>query len=73
MDKDIETMTTQGLERAADELLAADAMKPAPKKKSTRRTKAAEEEPAEETAETKNTEDILKSSEQISKHYKGKG
>ena len=59
MDKDIETMTTQGLERAADELLAADAMKPAPKKKSTRRTKAAEEEPAEETAETKNTEDIL--------------
>lgn len=59
MDKDIETMTMQGLERAADELLAADAMKPAPKKKSTRRTKAAEEEPAEETAETKNTEDIL--------------
>ena len=59
MDKDIETMTTQVLERAADELLAADAMKPAPKKKSTRRTKAAEEEPAEETAETKNTEDIL--------------
>lgn len=59
MDKDIETMTTQGLERAADELLAADSMKPAPKKKSTRRTKAAEEEPAEETAETKNTEDIL--------------
>ena len=59
MDKDIETMTTQGLERAADELLAADAMKPAPKKKSTRRTKAAVEEPAEETAETKNTEDIL--------------
>ena len=59
MDKDIETMTTQGLERAADELLAADAMKPAPKKTSTRRTKAAEEEPAEETAETKNTEDIL--------------
>ena len=53
MDKDIETMTTQGLERAAD------AMKPAPKKKNTRRTKAAEEEPAEETAETKNTEDIL--------------
>ena len=59
MDKDIDTMTTQGLERAADELLAADAMKPAPKKKNTRRTKAAEEEPAEETAETKNTEDIL--------------
>ena len=59
MDKDIETMTKQGLERAADELLASDAMKPAPKKKSTRRTKAAEEEPAEETAETKNTEDIL--------------
>ncbi len=59
MDKDIETMTSQGLERAADELLAADAMKPAPKKKNTRRTKAAEEEPAEETAETKNTEDIL--------------
>ena len=59
MDKDIETMTTQGLERAADELLAADAMKPAPKKKNTRRTNAAEEEPAEETAETKNTEDIL--------------
>ena len=59
MDKNIETMTTQGLERAADELLAADAMKPESKKKSTRRTKAAEEEPAEETAETKNTEDIL--------------
>ena len=59
MDKDIETMTTQDLERATDELLAADAMKPAPKKKNTRRTKAAEEEPAEETAETKNTEDIL--------------
>ena len=59
MDKDIETMTTQGLERAADELLAADAMKPAPNKKNTRRTNAAEEEPAEETAETKNTEDIL--------------
>ena len=59
MDKDIETMTTQDLERATDELLAADAAKSAPKKKSTRRTKAAEEEPAEETAETKNTEDIL--------------
>ena len=59
MDKDIETMTTQGLERAADELLAADAMKPAPKKKSTRRTKAAEEKPVEEAAEAKTTEDIL--------------
>ena len=59
MDKNIETMTTQGLERAADELLAADAMKQESKKKSTRRTKAAEEEPAEETAEAKNTEDIL--------------
>ena len=45
MDKDIETMTTQDLERATDELLAADAMKPAPKKKNTRRTKAAEEKP----------------------------
>ncbi len=53
MDKDIETMTTQGLERAAD------AMKPAPKKKSTRRTKAAEEKPVEEAAEAKTTEDIL--------------
>ena len=41
MDKDIETMTTQDLERATDELLAADAAKSAPKKKSTRRTKAA--------------------------------
>ena len=59
MDKDIETMTTQDLERATDELLAADAAKSAPKKKSTRRTKAAEEKPVEETAETKNTEDIL--------------
>ena len=59
MDKDIETMTKQGLERAADELLAADAMKPAPKKKSTRRTKAAEEKPVEEAAEAKTTEDIL--------------
>ena len=59
MDKDIETMTTQDLERATDELLAADAAKSAPKKKSTRRTKAAEEKPVEEAAETKNTEDIL--------------
>ena len=59
MDKDIETMTTQDLERATDELLAADAAKSAPKKKSTRRTKAAEEKPVEETAEAKTTEDIL--------------
>lgn len=59
MDKDIETMTTQDLERATDELLAADAAKSAPKKKSTRRTKAAEEKPVEEAAEAKNTEDIL--------------
>ena len=59
MDKDIETMTTQDLERATDELLAADAAKSAPKKKSTRRTKAAEEKPVEEAAEAKTTEDIL--------------
>ena len=59
MDKDIETMTTQDLERATDELLAADAAKSAPKKKSTRRTKAAEEKPIEEAAEAKTTEDIL--------------
>lgn len=59
MDKDIETMTTQDLERATDELLAADAAKSAPKKKSTRRTKTAEEKPVEEAAEAKTTEDIL--------------
>ena len=59
MDKDIETMTTQDLERATDELLAADAAKSAPKKKSTRRTKASEEKPVEEAAEAKTTEDIL--------------
>ena len=59
MDKDIETMTTQDLERATDELLAADTAKSAPKKKSTRRTKAAEEKPVEEAAEPKTTEDIL--------------
>ncbi len=59
MDKDIETMTTQDLERVTDELLAADAAKSAPKKKSTRRTKAAEEKPVEEAAEAKTTEDIL--------------
>ena len=59
MDKDIETMTTQDLERATDELLAADAAKSAPKKKSTRRTKAAEDKPGEEAAEAKTTEDIL--------------
>ncbi len=59
MDKDIETMTTQDLERATDELLAADAAKSAPKKKSTRRTKSAEEKPVEEAAEAKTTEDIL--------------
>jgi RNA polymerase primary sigma factor len=59
MDKDIETMTTQDLERATDELLAADAAKSAPKKKSTRRTKAAEEKPVAEAAEAKTTEDIL--------------
>ena len=59
MDKDIETMTTQDLERATDELLAADAAKSAPKKKITRRTKAAEEKPVEEAAEAKTTEDIL--------------
>ena len=59
MDKDIETMTTQDLERATDDLLAADAAKSAPKKKSTRRTKAAEEKPVEEAAEAKTTEDIL--------------
>ncbi|HCY78658.1 MAG TPA: RNA polymerase sigma factor RpoD [Clostridiales bacterium] len=52
-------MTTQDLERATDELLAADAAKSAPKKKSTRRTKAAEEKPVEEAAEAKTTEDIL--------------
>ena len=59
MDKNIETMTAQELERATDELLAADAAKSAPKKKSTRRTKAAEEKPVEEAAEAKTTEDIL--------------
>ena len=59
MDKNIETMTAQDLERATDELLAADAAKSAPKKKSTRRTKAAEEKPVEEAAEAKTTEDIL--------------
>ena len=59
MDKDIETMTTQDLERTTDELLAADAAKSAPKKKSTRRTKSAEEKPVEEAAEAKTTEDIL--------------
>ena len=59
MDKDIETMTAQDLERATDELLAADAAKSAPKKKSTRRTKSAEEKPVEEAAEAKTTEDIL--------------
>ena len=59
MDKDIETMTAQDLERATDELLAADAAKSAPKKKSTRRIKAAEEKPVEEAAEAKTTEDIL--------------
>ena len=59
MDKDIETMTAQDLERATDELLAADAAKSAPKKKSTRRTKAVEEKPVEEAAEAKTTEDIL--------------
>ena len=59
MEKDMETMTTQDLERATDELLAADAAKSAPKKKSTRRTKAAEEKPVEEAAEAKTTEDIL--------------
>ena len=53
MDKNIETMTAQELKRAADELLAADAAKSAPKKKSTRRTKAAEEKPVEEAAEAK--------------------
>ena len=59
MDKNIETMTAQDLERATDELLAADAAKSAPKKKSTRRTKSAEEKPVEEAAEAKTTEDIL--------------
>ena len=59
MDKDIETMTAQDLERATDELLAADAAKSAPKKKRTRRTQAAEEKPVEEAAEAKTTEDIL--------------
>ncbi len=58
MDKKTETMTEQELERAADELLAAEAAKPASKKKSTRRTKA-EEKPAAEPAEEKGSEDIL--------------
>ena len=58
MDKKTETMTEQELERAADELLAASEIKDAPKKKSTRRAKT-EEEPAEEPAEVKTTEDIL--------------
>ncbi len=58
MDKKTETMTEQELERAADELLAAEAAKPAPKKKSSRRAKA-EEKPAAEQAEAKGSEDIL--------------
>ncbi len=58
MDKKTETMTEQELERAADELLAAEAAKPAPKKKSTRRSKT-EEKPAETQTEEKSTEDIL--------------
>ena len=58
MDKKTETMTEQELERAADELLAAKAAKPAPKKKSTRRSKT-EEKPAEAQTEEKSTEDIL--------------
>ena len=66
MDKDIETMTTQDLERATDELLAADAAKSAPKKKSTRRTKAAEEKPVEEAAEAK--EETITVAEEISEN-----
>ena len=58
MDKKIETMTEQELERAADELLAASAIKDAPKKKGSRRAKA-EEKPAEEPTEAKTAEDIL--------------
>ena len=58
MDKKTETMTEQELERAADELLAASEIKDAPKKKSPRRAKT-EENPAEEPAEVKTTEDIL--------------
>ncbi len=58
MDKKTETMTEQELERAADELLAAEAAKPAPKKRSSRRAKA-EEKPAAEQAEAKSSEDIL--------------
>ncbi len=58
MDKKTETMTEQELERAADELLAANETKDVPKKKSTRRAKT-EEKPAEEQTEAKSTEDIL--------------
>ncbi len=58
MDKKTETMTEQELERAADELLAAEAAKPAPKKRNSRRAKA-EEKPAAEQAEAKSSEDIL--------------
>ena len=58
MDKKTETMTEQELERAADELLAAEAAKPAPKKRSSRRAKI-EEKPAAEQAEAKSSEDIL--------------
>ena len=58
MDKKTETMTEQELERAADELLAEAAEKPAPKKKSSRRAKA-EEKPAEEKSEAKSSEEIL--------------
>ncbi len=58
MDKKTETMTEQELERAADELLAAEAAKPAPKKRSSRRAKA-EEKPAAEQTEAKSSEDIL--------------
>ncbi len=58
MDKKTETMTEQELERAADELLAANETKDVSKKKSTRRAKT-EEKPAEEQTEAKSTEDIL--------------
>ncbi len=58
MDKKTETMTEQELERAADELLAAEAAKPAPKKKSSRRAKT-EEKPAAEQTEAKSSEEIL--------------
>ena len=57
MDEKNEVMTEQDLEKAADALLAADALKPAPKKKTQKRKP--KEEPAEAPAETKSPDEIL--------------